>query len=122
MAERLGPGFKADNLLKELTYELVRVREFPSSISRLRAAFAFEHLDHCLAARQPHDLAYEVELADPNAKAQKYCWNHVSRWPSAGMSLGGALDQFARDYWAAGNVQTPELLTLSGLRIVKQVG
>ena len=29
MAERLGPGFKADNLLKELTYELVRVREFP---------------------------------------------------------------------------------------------
>lgn len=120
--ERLGQGFKADNLLKELTYELVRLREFPKCISRLKAAFAFENIDHCMAARQGHDLAYEVELAEPKAEIQKFCWNHVSRWPTNGMALGAALDQFARDYWSAANIQTPELLTLSGLRIVKQVG
>jgi hypothetical protein len=35
-------------------------------------------------------------------------------------SLGGALEQFARDYWAAASIPTPEL-TMSGLRVLTPV-
>lgn len=107
-------------LARELAYELVRVQNFPNKPSR------FECIYVCLdeadlnefrsSTNRNLDLGYEVELVDSNAPS------HIGDWTLANIQNTDNLPNFesrANLYWQGGNVNKPELITLSPIRVTR---
>jgi hypothetical protein len=107
-------------LTRELTYELVRIQNFPDKPSRFDSVFV------CLSeadlnefrntAIRPLDLGYEVELVDPLASC------HIGDWSLTNIQNTDNLPLFeerANLYWQGNNIIKQELITLSSIRIIR---
>jgi hypothetical protein len=100
---------------------MVRLREFPASISRLEAAYAFFSLSDAQEFGENRScLVYEVEIERPDAQTSNHPFELVAM-PTAGASVIPSLEIMARKYWNAAPMAKPEILTLSPLRIIKRV-
>lgn len=64
------------------------------------------------------DIVYEVEIVDPNAPSHEGCLNNPTI--SGEDNYSSLLDK-AREYWSASQVQNPELVTLSSVRIIREL-
>ena len=105
-------------LARESILEDIRRREFGTKPSRLDGAFVCPTL---LAIEQyrtkysPVGIIYRVELLEPGALSHSGDYELISQ---GFVGIDGMEDQ-ARRYWASENMEAPELLTLSRLRIVE---
>ena len=107
--------------LLEMTWEAVRLREFPHCPSRLRCLFLWDEEIRArdFASRRPHPTGlYEVEVFE------------CSRSLRADMELISYLEtpetvaslmRRARRYWSAERSQTPEILLEGAARIVREL-
>jgi len=105
-------------LTRELAYELVRVRGFPHKPSRFQSIFVClseaDLNDFRATANRRLDLAYEVELVDPQAP------RHIGDWTLPNMQNTDDLSAFenrATLYWQGSTIVKQELVTLSPIRI-----
>jgi hypothetical protein len=110
-------------LIREYVYELIRRDQFPSKPSRLHGLFVCS-TEASLAefrsgAGRPFDLSYEVELVDPQAPS------HVGDWSLANFVQTDdvrTIERRAAMYWQPTEVVLkPELLTLSPIKILRQI-
>jgi hypothetical protein len=107
----------------DMTFETIRLKEFPNLPSRLAAAFVFDSLDHAnnhMYSITPTNCLYRVELVDPNAATHRGCMNQI-KVPGDGIAMLPELIRKARVYWSAKEIEVPEVITLSPLRIVELV-
>lgn len=107
-------------LVRELTYELIRVQTFPDKPSRLKSLFLCTSevdLNEFRAnSNRTLDLGYEVELVNPRAPM------HLGDWTLPNMQNTDNLTVFSNRamlYWQGSNIVKEELLTLSPIRITK---
>lgn len=109
-------------LIREMAYEEIREKEFPNKPSRFESIFLCSSLDGISSFirdnNRQFDIAYEVELVDPSAAHHEGCLNNpVVMNEDNYLTL---MDK-ARAYWGAEGVQNPEFLTLSSVRIVREI-
>lgn len=108
-------------LLKEQVWEVVRLRHFPSLPSRFEANFLCETLQDLVSFKtssvRAFDLGYEVELVNPVALSHRSC---MVIFESATQGPIAAIEQRAYAYWSGQNIQKPEILTMSPVRIIAQ--
>lgn len=109
-------------LIREMAYEEIREREFPEKPSRFEAIFLFTDIqvmiDFLREDNRQFDIIYEVELVDPSQPTHVGCLNNTMLCNEDNYS--SLLDK-ARAYWAANNIQNPEFVTLSSVRIIKEL-
>lgn len=110
-------------LARELAFESVRASEFPELPSRLSCAFAFETLDHANQYKgklSPWNPLYEVELIDATAPQHRAAFNLV-QFPGDQTEFLPVVAAWAHKYWRGEEIQVPELLTMSPLRVKQLV-
>lgn len=110
-------------LAREFVFESVRASEFPSLPSRLSCAFVFERLEDVNKYQNEFtrwNSIYQVELVEPGASYHRAGFNHV-QFPDANTEFVPVAAKLARQYWGAENIQVPEILTKSSLRVEKMV-
>jgi hypothetical protein len=108
------------NLVRELAFEIVRVRSFPQKPCRLEAIFVCmsetDLSEFRVRTGRNLDLGYEVELVDPHAAS------HIADWTLANVQntddLRALVDR-ATLYWQGANIVHRELLTVSPIRITR---
>lgn len=109
-------------LIREMAYEEIREKEFPKKPSRFQSIFLCSTLDglkkFIIENRRQFDIAYEVELADSSAAFHVGCLNIPSIADSDNYAT---FLEKARSYWLANDVINPEFITLSSVRIVRQL-
>jgi hypothetical protein len=110
--------------LREMTFEAVRLRDFPSRPSRFDALFVFEQVDHLPKITSDltrRDITYEVELVSPEKLSHRGDFD-VVRWPnSQEVRTIPFFEEMAAAYWRSENPAVPELVTLSAARIVRRL-
>lgn len=107
----------------DMTFEMIRLKEFPSLPSRLASAFVFEALEHAhnhLVLKAPTNFLYRVELVEPGAAKHRACLNKINV-PADNVPMLPELIRKARLYWSGNEIEVPEVITLSPLRIVELV-
>lgn len=106
---------------RERVLEQIRATEFSDKPSRLSSAFCLETLEEAhfyrdnVAGRT--QIVYEVELVDPNANRHRADYNKVQPQPS---DVASRMEDVARDYWRGENIQRPELVVATALRVISQ--
>lgn len=109
-------------LIREMAYEEIREREFPEKPSRFDAIFLCTSLptmsDFIRANNRQFDIAYEVELVDPDQPTHLGCLNNPVL---ANEDNYSSLLEKARAYWAGNNIQNAEFVTHSSVRILSEV-
>jgi hypothetical protein len=107
-------------LVREEVFESVRRAQFPQRPSRLESLFVCESLEEILAFRQSArrglDLAYEVELVDEGAASHRACLSVFDGEQEGTISF---LRDRAVCYWKGVEIQRPEVVTTSPIRIVR---
>lgn len=108
------------SIAREAILEDVRRREFVAKPSRLEAAFVCQTLveaEQYRAKHAPTGLIYRIELLHPTALS------HVGDYELYLQGFSGieGMEELARRYWRSENLGTPELLTLSPLRVIECV-
>jgi hypothetical protein len=124
-AVRFGNGALPNYLVRELVYEQVRLVAAAAKPSRLAGIFIFEtpELASAMALRKGRrDIAYAVQLVSPQAPIHRAGFNLVHDSPPAEEPTLPWWENRARAYWAGEEINVPELLTLSALRIVRRLG
>lgn len=124
-ALRFGNGALPNYLVRELVYEQVRLGAAPTKPSRFAAVFIFETAELAIAMAKRkgrRDIAYAVRLADPRAPTHRAGFNLVHDAPPADEPALPWWENRARAYWAGEEINIPELLTLSALRIIRRLG
>lgn len=105
---------------KENIYEEIRAAGFADRPSRLTSAFVCETLaylrDFQTQTGREFDLPYRVELADPNPSNHRSCISLVDN--QAG-DTPAIWRERAERYWRGDQIQRPEIITSSGLRLVE---
>ncbi|CAH6852417.1 conserved hypothetical protein [Vibrio chagasii] len=109
-------------LVRELAYEEVRKEKFPEKPSRLECIYlcSSEHelREFMDQNGRMFDIAYEVELVDDASRSHIGCLE---------TSNIGDHDNFmhfksmAERYWSGENIMSPEFITLSPIRIVREL-
>ena len=110
-------------LAREMAFEAVRGATFPHLPSRLSCAFVFEertHAEQHAAQFSPWHFLYEVELVAPTALQHRAGFNFLS-WPPTGTRFISEIMQRAIPYWSGQGIQVPEVITMSGLRILARI-
>jgi len=110
-------------LARELAFETVRASEFPTLPSRLSSAFVFESLEHANQFKRNFsqwNAIYEVELVDPAASSHRAAFNLV-QFPGDQVEFLPVVVSWARDYWRGAQIQVPEIITKSSIRIKQLV-
>lgn len=107
-------------IAREAIIEDVRRREFGAKPSRLDSAFACPTLaaaEQYRAKHAPTGLIYRIELLNINAPS------HVGDYELYLQGFVGidGMEEVARRYWRGEDSGTPELLTLSPLRVIECV-
>ena len=109
-------------LFREEVFECIRKTEYPLKPSRYDGIFLCETKDHLMqfldVSKRPLDLIYEISLVDDSAPIHRGCLSHLD------FSFQENFETFsikARAYWIGDNIQRPEILTTSGVRIIAQV-
>lgn len=109
-------------LIREMAYEEIREKEFPEKPSRFESIFlcsSSEGVKKFIAeSGRQFDIPYEVELVDPSALSHEGCLNNPSI--SNGDNYTTLMEK-ARSYWSTSHVENPEFITLSSVRIVRQL-
>lgn len=106
-------------LAREMIFETVRASKYPNLPSRLSCGFVFESLDDAnkyLGEFTPWNSLYEVELTDPSALVHHAGFNLV-KFPQANIEFLPAVVNCAERYWQGRDIEIPEILTKSSLRI-----
>lgn len=110
-------------LARELAFESIRTAEFAHLPSRLSCAFAFETFDQANQYKtqfSPWNPLYEVELVDPGAACHRGGFNLVN-FPADHLEFLPVVISWARQYWRGEQLETPELVTKSPLRVKHMV-
>ena len=114
-------------LATELALETRRARDFSALPSRLSCCFAFLDVASALATRDRlgglTNILYEVELADDDASSHIGDFDLISRCyiPRPDLAFLQTIEDVGTTYWRGKPGGTRELLTNSGLRVVRQV-
>jgi len=103
--------------LREMIFESVRLKDFKDKPSRLETAFVFESIKHAtdFSQSRPLDLLYAVQLVEQQALS------HLGGMNLCAWDEGERIEQIlekARRYWACDDIETPELITKSALRVI----
>jgi hypothetical protein len=105
-------------LTRELLFEMVRLREFPNKPSRLDSVFlcetAADASQFIANSNRPWDLMFRVHLVDSAAGLHRGCLSLLD--PIQGENINGLSDR-ARQYWQGSNIQSPEVVTYSAVRV-----
>lgn len=109
-------------LLREKIYEEVRLANFNEKPSRFESLFlcaSEDDLVNFIRSNQRNmDIPYEVELVQENPNIHKGCLivqnieqtdNHAK------------MEEKARIYWSGENIQMPEFVTTSPIKIIRQL-
>jgi hypothetical protein len=110
-------------LARELAFESIRAAEFPNSPSRLSCAFVFETLEHANQYKNqfsPWNPLYEVELVNPDAVSHRAAFNLI-KFVGDQTEFLPVVVAWARSYWRGEQIEVPELLTTSALRVKHMV-
>lgn len=109
--------------LREKILEDVRVRDFPSLPSRTTSIFLCESIGNAKLFRDANgrflDILYEVELLDKEKPLFRTDWSYLN-WPSTPFFLK-QFEEMAYLYWKAENIQNPEILTESRIKIIRKI-
>ena len=108
-------------LVRELIFEDVRKRSFENAPSRLRSIFLCVSEGDINAFRKqfrPFDLCYEVELVDPGSSLHQGSWTGANLSPT---DTWETLENKAKTYWTGNPSGDVEILTQSGIRIIKRL-
>ena len=114
---------------RELVFEAVRFRKFPSKPSRLKSAFVFKTLNDAKIFKNTMSqttIVYEVQLENENANS------HTSNMKYFDLISGNVprIDEIAAAYWAYPaksdydhllSLPMIEIVTESGLEIIQQI-
>jgi len=106
-------------LARELAFETVRAAKYQHLPSRLSCAFAFETLEDANQYKNAFsrwNSTYEVELVDASAPSHRAGFNLI-QFPAANVEFLPVVVEWAELYWRGEDIQTPELLTKSALRV-----
>lgn len=110
-------------MLREYVLELVRTRSYSWLPSRFACAFYFIDQDDARRFARKNgrlaDILYQIELVEPDPSS------FITDWKFYGMSENHSmqdLEKLADLYWTGESPPNPEALTLSPLRIVRQLG
>lgn len=109
----------ASLMAREMAFEAVRAAKYSSLPSRLSCAFVFETLEHANQYKQNFsrwNSTYEVELLTPEAPSHRAGFNLI-QFPPATVEFLPVVTQWAEAYWRGEEIQIPELLTKSPLRV-----
>jgi hypothetical protein len=111
--------------VRELTFEITRLKHFAERPSRFKAIFLFQTLQHAQAQLFRFDvssLIYEVELTDPEAKLfhGNMAIIHTG-FPNEQVAAIPYLYQLAASYWVGINEVQPEseFLSESPIKMVR---
>lgn len=110
-------------MLREQTFELIRLKHFSEKPSRFNSAFVFETLEQARNFKANEnrifDLIYKVELTDPGKPLHLGCMRLI-QLPTNGNILP-QLEKNAKLYWRGNTIEQPEILTESNIRILEQI-
>lgn len=110
-------------LVRELVFENIRKEEFPDKPSRFDAAFVLESIDDLKrfieTNNRTFDLKYKVELVHPDKDSHKGCCVVQDIGSTDSIT---SFEEKARKYWSGNEIQLPEVVTLSSLKIVQRIG
>ncbi len=109
-------------LVRELIFEQVRRKSYPTKPSRFESIFLCTSEEGIRKFRKSNkrnfDLIYKVELVNNDAP------QHVSDWELANLQNGDdycSLEKKANLYWKSGNTSESELITTSNVRIIEMI-
>ena len=108
-------------IAREVIIENIRIKEFLSKPSRFDGVFACPTIDSAKLYRDKHaptNLIYEIEILDPTAA------RHDGDYETCIKGFVGinSMQQNARTYWnGTNNNNAPEILTLSPIKIIRQL-
>lgn len=106
-------------LARELAFEAIRSSEFSDSPSRLSSCFVFEKFKDANQYQREFsrwNTIYEVELLNSDAPTHRGGFNLV-QFPDGNTEFLPVVVDWARKYWRGEEVQVPEIVTNSPLRI-----
>lgn len=116
-------------LATEMAFEAHRASSFPALPSRLDACFAFVDLASAIAGKPrlggDWNLLYEVEMADEGASTHIGDFDLISRCYASNPHDGfmQTVQDAAQSYWRGRpGIAIRELLTSSGLRVIRRIG
>jgi hypothetical protein len=108
--------------LRELMFENIRLKEFPAKPSRFASTFLCESIEDAIAFRNAtsryFDLLYEISLVNPELQKHRGC---LSLFDNANQGNLIDLENRARNYWTGTNIQKPELISISPIRILRNI-
>lgn len=108
--------------LREKILEEIRVREFPNLPSRMTSIFLCENIESAKSFRDTNgrfaDILYEVEIVDKEKPLFRTDWNLLN-WPPTPFLLK-QLEEISYNYWEPENIQNPEILTESRIKIIRR--
>lgn len=110
--------------LRERIFEEVRLESFSNLPSRMNCNFLFESMEQAKEFQNHEagryvDILYEVEIID-NSKLQFRGDLNALHWPPAPFFLKD-IDKMAYNYWQGENIQYPEILTESPIKIIRKI-
>ena len=107
--------------LREKILEEIRIREFPNLPSRMTSAFLCLTIEDAIKFRDSNnrsfDILYKVEVID-DKPVFKTDWTFLN-WPMTPFLLKD-LENMAYKYWQATDIQNPEILTESRIKIIQR--
>ena len=109
--------------LREKILEKVRSKDFPDLPSRMTSIFLCESIENAKLFRDANgrflDILYEVELIDKEKPLFRTDWSFLN-CPSTPFFLK-QFEEMAHLYWKAENIQNPEILTESRIKIIRKI-
>ena len=111
-------------MLREQTFELVRVNYFPERPSRYKCAYVFSEADQArqyIVNQNLHThIIYRAALLDQGAPTFEADLNLVSELNQGDLVLP-TVEERAHMYWNGMNIQNPEVVTESRLQVFEHV-
>lgn len=119
-------AFNGWKIAKEMIFENIRSRHYPSLPSRLECSYAYLTRADALSGFQPGQglFVFEVIPVDPLAPSHigDFLLLSSTNVPAATDTFIPWAESAAHSYWSGHSPQLPELLTLSPLRVVQRIG
>ncbi|RVO78951.1 hypothetical protein [Sinorhizobium medicae] len=119
---RYNPSNNGWMMARELAFEMERLRIAPEAPSRMQACFALPSLDEAQRYRSANahlNVILEVELSEPEAACHYGFLQHFDGMHD--QLFIATVKQRAEDYWTVKGEGDREVVTASGLRVVRQV-
>ena len=108
---------------REFIFETIRSAEFNELPSRFSSSFVFESLDDANKYKKEFtqwNSLYEVEIVSPDLPMHRAGFNHIS-FPNNEVEFVPVTVNSAKYYWKGEDIQTPEIITHSPLKILSLI-